>query len=67
MRYAVAFEMQSDLGDTVSETVYKALVSVLGRIDDFKIEHSGSTYIGYIQGNRPIIWHEVRRDRAPDV
>jgi hypothetical protein len=66
MRYTVAFEIQSDLGEAVSETVYKALVSIFGRIEEFKIAHIGNTYIGYIQGNRPITWNEVRRDRTPD-
>jgi hypothetical protein len=65
MRYAVEFEMQSDLGAAVSETVYKTLVSALGRIDKFRIVLSG-TYIGYVQGNRPIMWSEVRPERPSE-
>jgi len=64
MRYAVEFEMQSDLGDTaVSEAVYRAIVSAFGNINNFKVV-PGSAYIGYFRGNQPIIWSEVRPNRA---
>ena len=59
MRYAVEFEMQSDLRETVSEAVYRALVSAFGNIDKFKIVPVRA-YVGHIHGNQPIVWKEVR-------
>lgn len=58
MRYAVEFEMQSDLPESVSEAIHKALVSAFGSIEKFKIVPERS-YVGYIQQNQPIFWKEV--------
>jgi hypothetical protein len=66
MRYTVDFEVGSDLTYNVAETVYKALVSALGRINRFRIVQSSCTYVGYVQGNRPVIWTEVHTERPPD-
>ena len=62
MRYTVEFEMRSDLDDTVSESVRKALVSTFGTVDKFSIVPCRE-YIGYIQKNQHIIWHEVGPNR----
>jgi len=64
MRYSVEFEVQSDHGETVSETIHKALVSAFGSIDEFKVVPSRE-YVGYIQENQPIRWHEVPHDGRP--
>ena len=62
MRYTVEFEMRSEVHETVSECVRKALVSTFGSVDKFSIVPCRE-YIGYIQGNEPIIWREVGPNR----
>ncbi len=62
MRYTVQFEMRSDLHETGSESVRKALVSTFGSADKFSIVPCGE-YVGYIQKNQHIIWHEVGPNR----
>ena len=59
MKYSVEFEMESDGGDAVSETVQKALMSAFGSIDKLRIVPVPS-YTWYIQVNNPIISNEVR-------
>ena len=58
MRYTVEFEMQSDFHATISESVRKALVSTFGSVEKFSIVPCRE-YIGYVQKNQNIIWHEV--------
>jgi hypothetical protein len=62
MRYTVEFEMHSDLGDSISAVLHKALQSAFGSIDKLRIVPV-RTYIGCIQQDQPIIWREVRRNQ----
>jgi hypothetical protein len=62
MRYTVEFEIQSDNGDIVSETLYKALAIAFGSVDKLRITPV-RTYIGHIQENQPFIWSEIRRNQ----
>ena len=63
MRYIIEFNAASPIRDDVSEAVYKALVSVLGSVGDFRIVHDGATFIGYFNAkDQPIIWMEVSRE-----
>jgi hypothetical protein len=66
MRYTVDFEVGSDVPYNFAGTVYKALVGALGRINDFRIAQSGCTYVGYIEGNRPVMWTQVHTERPTD-
>jgi hypothetical protein len=59
MKYIVEFEMQSDLGDAVRETVQKVLMSSLGSVEKLKIAPV-PTYTWYIQVNNPIIPSSLR-------
>jgi hypothetical protein len=60
MRYIVEFETSSELSGNANEGVYKALVSVLGNIGNFRIVRDGATFIGYFKGtDQPIMWIEA--------
>jgi hypothetical protein len=59
MRYTVEFELDSDLGNSIGESLHKALQSAFGSIDKLRIVPV-RTYIGYIQQDQPVIWREVR-------
>jgi hypothetical protein len=61
MRYTVEFDLRPDVGNPVSETVYKALVSAFGSVENFRVTSGGATFIGNIRGDQPIIWYEVPR------
>jgi hypothetical protein len=58
MKYAIEFEMQSDLGGTVGKTVQEALQSAFGRIDRLRIVPV-RTYVCYVQGNQQSMWTEI--------
>jgi len=59
MKYAIEFEMQSDLAGTVGKTVQNALESAFGRIERLRIAPV-RTYVCYVQGNQQTMWTEVR-------
>ena len=61
MRYTVEFEIDSDLGGSISEALHKALRSAFGSIDKLRIVPV-RTYIGYIQHDQPFIWREIPRN-----
>jgi len=58
MKYTIEFEMQSDVGVTVSERVYTSLVSAFGSIDRLKILPI-RTYVADLQGKKAFVWTEV--------
>jgi len=60
MRYTVEFEMHSDLGNSISEVIHKALQHAFGNIDKLRVVPV-RTYVGDMQQGQPIIWREVRR------
>lgn len=62
MKYIVEFEMRSDAHDAVSELVRKALVSAFGSVDKFSIRPCNE-YVGHIQKDQHISWHEVDPNR----
>ena len=59
MKYNVEFEMHSDLSDSISEVVSKALQSAFGSIDKLRVVPV-TTYVGRVQQDQTIIWNEVR-------
>jgi hypothetical protein len=59
MKYRVKFEMESDLGDSVSETVQKALVSALGPVSKITIVPVPG-YTWYIQLDSPVASSDLR-------
>jgi hypothetical protein len=66
MKYTIEFEMQSDVGGTVSERVYSSLVSAFGSIDRLRILPI-RTYVADLQGNKAFVWREVSAHRTqPD-
>jgi hypothetical protein len=62
MRYTVEFEVESDLGGSISGMLKKALATVFSSVNKLRIMPV-RTYIGYIQENQPIIWSEVQRNQ----
>jgi hypothetical protein len=63
MRYIIEFDTHSELADNASEGIYKALVSVLGNIGNFRILCDSATFIGYVRAkDQPIMWREVSRE-----
>jgi hypothetical protein len=62
VKYTVEFEMRSDLVD-ISESVRKALTTTFGNIDKLRIVPCRE-YLGYIQNDQQIFWHEIGPNRV---
>lgn len=58
MKYTIEFEVQSDLDENATETIYRTLVTTFGRIDNFRIVPK-RTYVGYIRQGAPFQWREI--------
>jgi hypothetical protein len=63
VRSIIEFNKASPMREDAGEAAYKALVSVLGSVGDFRIVRDGATFVGYFKGkDQPIIWMEVSRE-----
>jgi len=58
MKYMIEFELQSDVGGTISERIHNSLVSAFGSIDRLKILPI-RTYVAELHGHMAFVWREV--------